>query len=256
MNKSLKPLLIAALVFSIAACSAEESLPAPVQALVDRGVVIEHEFDTAGMKGYVARAGGQSTILYLAPDEQHILIGNLLTADGTNLSAEYLERFAPPPEFNEAWDDLAASTWIGDGNPDADRIVYMFTDPNCPYCHKFWQAARPYVGNDVQLRHVMVGILGPTSAGKAAALLSANDPRAALLDHEENYESGGVEPLASVAAETQQKLRTNRELMQKLGSGATPTIFYKDADGQVRRIIGLPQSEEKMKQIFHGVPRD
>lgn len=248
-----KLLLIAALAFSVAACSAEESLPEPVQALVDRGVVIERVFDTeAGLKGYVARTGGQSTVFYLAPDEQHILIGNLLTADGRNLSAEYLERYAPQPEFNEAWDDLAASTWIGDGNPGAERIVYMFTDPNCPYCHSFWQAARPYVGDDAQLRHVMVGILGPTSAGKAAALLTAEDPRAALREHEENYAGGGVEPLAAIPAEARQKLGKNRELMQQLGSRATPTIFYKDADGKVRRIIGMPQSEEKMKQIFHG----
>lgn len=62
----------------------------------------------------------------------------------------------------------------------APRIVYVFTHPNCPFCAKLWLDARPWVdGGKVQLRHVLVGILGPTSAGKAAALLTAKDPSAA-----------------------------------------------------------------------------
>ena len=78
------------------------------------------------------------------------------------------------PLTEKTWKQLESSTWIADGSKKAPRVVYVFTDPNCPYCNKFWSDARPWVKADkVQLRHVMVGILGPTSPGKAAALLSA-----------------------------------------------------------------------------------
>ena len=76
------------------------------------------------------------------------------------------------------------STWIADGNADAPRIIYMFSDPNCPYCNMFWKQARPWVeSGKVQLRHIMVGMLRADSAGKSAALLSAKDPQAALNEH-------------------------------------------------------------------------
>ena len=75
-----------------------------------------------------------------------------------------------------------AARWIADGRESAPRTV--FTDPNCPYCNKLWADARPCVdAGKRQLRHVMVGILTPTSAGKAAALLGAKDPAAAMDTH-------------------------------------------------------------------------
>ena len=83
------------------------------------------------------------------------------------------------------WQRLS-NTWIADGAAgEAPRVIYMFSDPNCPFCNMFWKQARPWVeAGDVQLRHVMVGMLRPDSAGKAAALLAAKDPEAALNEHE------------------------------------------------------------------------
>jgi thiol:disulfide interchange protein DsbG len=40
---------------------------------------------------------------------------------------------------------LQNSSWIADGSIGARRVVYVFTDPNCPYCNKFWAEARPWV---------------------------------------------------------------------------------------------------------------
>ncbi|WP_444677058.1 thiol:disulfide interchange protein DsbG [Halomonas sp. E19] len=86
----------------------------------------------------------------------------------------------------QLWQDLEQSHWIQDGDPAAPRVLYTFTDPNCPYCVRFWEMARPWVeAGEVQLRHVMVGILQPNSPAKAAALLGADDPAAALHNHSE-----------------------------------------------------------------------
>ena len=64
----------------------------------------------------------------------------------------------------------STATWIADGRDDAPRKVYVFMDANCKYCTKFWSDARPWVDSGkVQLRHVMVAVIAPTSAGKAAA---------------------------------------------------------------------------------------
>jgi hypothetical protein len=42
-------------------------------------------------------------------------------------------------------EQLASTTWIGEGRADAPRIVYVFTDLNCESCFKFWLDARPWV---------------------------------------------------------------------------------------------------------------
>jgi hypothetical protein len=76
--------------------------------------------------------------------------------------------------------------------------VYVFTDPNCPYCNKFWADAQAWVDSGkVQLRHIMVGILTPTSADKAAALLGDKNPAAALNAYEQSHASTNAKVLAS-----------------------------------------------------------
>ena len=99
---------------------------------------------------------------------------------------------------NAVWGQLEKSHWIADGREGAPRTVYVFTDPNCPYCNKLWADARPWVdAGKLQLRHVMVGILTPTSAGKAAALLGAKDPAAALDAYERGHAASNAKLLVS-----------------------------------------------------------
>ena len=77
----------------------------------------------------------------------------------------------------------------------AEQIVYAFADPNCGYCNRYWLAARPFVeSGQVQLRHLMVGIIGDDSPGKAAAILGAASPGQALASNERNYRAGGILP--------------------------------------------------------------
>lgn len=145
---------------------------------------------------------------------------------------------------DRVWKQLENSAWIADGRGDAKRIVYVFTDPNCPFCNKFWTDARPWVNDGkVQLRHIMVGILRSDSMGKAAALLSAPDPQAALARHERQHASGGIAPMEDIPDKVRARLNTNHELMQQLGSFATPTIFYKNANGWLQGIRGAPSTD-------------
>ncbi|WP_066335502.1 thiol:disulfide interchange protein DsbG [Azohydromonas lata] len=158
----------------------------------------------------------------------------------------------------EVWAQLGQSRWIADGRDDAPRKVYVFTDPNCPFCAKFWADARPWVDKGkVQLRHVIVGILTPTSAGRAAALLSAADPVAALAAHERAHAGptqqalatgtrprplgeAGVKPLFSVPAAVKAQLDANATLMAAYGLQATPAAVWLNDKGQVQARQGIP----------------
>lgn len=119
------------------------------------------------------------------------------------------------------WNKLDASAWVRDGRADAPRVVYTFSDANCPYCHRFWEAARPWVDSGkVQLRHIMVGVIREDSPAKAAAILTAPNPSAALLENEHNFDKGGIKPVAKLTPEVANKLDANQELMIEMASRA------------------------------------
>lgn len=228
-----------------------EQWPEPIRAVEARGAQVVGSFEApGGLKGYAARYNGQGIALYLTPDGQHVLIGSLLDAKGDDLSRAPLEKLVYEPLGKEMWSRLEKATWIADGEDDAPRVVYVFSDPNCPYCNMFWKQARPWVeSGKVQLRHVMVGMLRADSMGKSAALLAANDPEAALEEHESAGKASTLKPQEKVSAAMRRKLDDNLMLMGETGAAATPAIFYMDANGRLQQHQGAPQPDA-LEQIM------
>lgn len=223
--------------------------PAPVKALEAQGIEIMGSFKApGGLTGYAGLVEQQSLAIYVTADGKQAIVGPMIDGKGNNLSQKPLEDLVGKPMTERVWKQLEKSTWIVDGKKNAPRVVYAFTDPNCPYCNKFWNDSRPWVdAGKVQVRHVMVGILRPDSPGKAAALLAAKDPQAAMARHEQQHAQGGVKPLDPIPANIRGQLDANQKLMQQLGSSATPTIFYKDAKGMLQSIQGAPSGEMLIK---------
>ena len=222
-----------------------EELPEAIKAVEARGAEVVGRFEApGGLKGYAARYNGQGVALYLTPDGEHVLIGSLLDAKGEDLTRAQLEKLVYEPLGKEMWTRMEGSTWIADGQADAPHIVYMFSDPNCPYCNMFWKQARPWVDSGkVQLRHIMVGMLRPDSAGKSAALLSADNPEAALNEHEAAGKASTLRALDKIPEKLEKQLTDNLMLMSELGAQATPAIFYLDDSGRLQQHQGAPQPD-------------
>lgn len=228
-----------------------EKWPAPIKALESQGVEVVGRFDApGGLKGYAGLMGQQPLALYLTPDGKQVIVGTMLDAKGTNLSQAPLDKLVSKPMTAKVWSQLEKTSWIGDGSKTAARVVYTFTDPNCPYCNKFWKDAQPWVkAGKVQVRHILVGILAESSPGKAAALLSADDPSAALAQHEQQQAGGGIKPLPQMPAKARAQLDAHQALMQQLGASATPTTFYKDDAGKLQMVQGAPQGDTLAKLL-------
>src|SRR5690625_37260 len=229
----------------------EGALPKVLQTLEAQGVEIVGELDTpADMKAYAAIAKQQPLAIYLTPDEEHDIIGTMMDTDGMDVTQTALEAATVKPWAARTWQALSESTWVADGSEDADRVVYMFTDAICPFCDKFGQQARPWVENDhVQIRHILVSVLTDTSAGKAAAILSADNPAQALHDHESAGPENGVTALESIPVEINEQLEANNDLMQKLPIEGTPGIFYFDEAGELLVQRGAPL-EDSLEEIL------
>lgn len=151
---------------------------------------------------------------------------------------------------------LRDTHWVAVGSRHPRHVLYAFTDPNCPYCHKLWLAMAPYYRQGVQVRHVLVGIISATSPGKAAAILQARDPAAALGMNEAHWGErtdggGGIAPLADPSSANLLILATDQNLMQALGIPGTPALIYRDKRGVVHAVEGLPEKAE-LAEIIHA----
>lgn len=232
-----------------------EDYPPAVQHLIDQGVQIAGSFAApGGMTGYVGEVQGRPVAFYLTPDRNQVVVGPMLSATGENLTEARIQELVTGPRNARAWKQLEAANWVRDGDPDAPVIIYTFTDPNCPYCHRFHRAARPWVdAGRVQLRHILVGILRPDSLPKAATILGADDPQQALRENQDRHARGGIEVDPESVASYTDTVRENNQLMSALGLHATPSTYYRDASGLVQMKQGAPRPEE-MPAIM-GSPR-
>ncbi|MEG2805666.1 thiol:disulfide interchange protein DsbG [Stenotrophomonas sp.] len=223
------------------------SPPAVLKGIEKHGFEVLGEFDApGGLRGFSGVVGGQQpAAAYVTPDGKHVLVGSLFDEKGEEVGAAALEKLAAKPMSDRMWNKLDASTWVRDGRADAPRVVYTFSDANCPYCHRFWEAARPWVDSGkVQLRHIMVGVIREDSPAKAAAILTAPNPSAALLENEHAFDKGGIKPAPSLSAAIANKLNANQELMLEMGFQGTPGILFKDEKGLLDRRSGLPQGKD------------
>lgn len=216
--------------------------PASIQALEAQGLTIVQEFDVgAGMRGFAGVAGDNPVAVYVMADGTAI-VGTRVNKQGEPLDEETLQHLVAKPIAEQTWAQLESATWVLDGKANAPRIVYTFSDPNCPYCHRFWEAARPWVDSGkVQIRHLLVGIIKADSASKAAAILEAPDPSAALQENERNASQGGIQPAANVSASVRNTLAANQLLMMSQGFRGTPGILFLDEKGSLQKINGMPQ---------------
>lgn len=232
--------------------------PLVLKALQTKGVTVVGTFPSAGgLTAWAGYAGQQPIAMYATPDGKHLIAGTLLDERGNDVNQNALKKAVTQPMADAVWGQVEKSHWIADGSSKAPRIVYVLTDPNCPYCNKLWSDARPWINaGKVQLRHIMVGILTPTSAGKAAALLTSKDPSAALAAYEQAnaaanakvmaagrpkpLQDHGIKPMGKIPAAAQAELDANEQLMESLQLRATPALIWQGDKGEVQTRTGAP----------------
>lgn len=147
------------------------------------------------------------------------------------------------------------TTWIGEGR--GNNIVYVFFDPNCPYCHRLFLATRLMVKQgQLQLRWIPVGILTRTSMGKAAAMLQAANPRTAFYTNEVQYhrtrKHGGLGPLVDPEPATIAHLKANADVLARSKMMMVPTLLFRNKAGRAELLEGAPASG--LRQLL-GVAR-
>jgi thiol:disulfide interchange protein DsbG len=174
-------------------------------------------------------------------------------------------RAASTDHDEDFWQALTHTQYIAEGKQ--GPVVYLFLDPNCPYCHKLYDQLQGKVAKGkLRLRVVVVGFLSPSSRDKAAAILAAADPRAALAKNESGFAirdgrpEGGIAPADSALVAKEAGilhrnfsfLQGKESLLDDVPPGAVtvPLLVYR-RQGQLHYLVNLP-TEEQWQEILNA----
>lgn len=240
--------LIAVVVLALASATAwgARRFPQQIELAVRGGDKVVRSFPAvSGLTGWVLSRGGHYEIFYTTPDGKTLIDGELIDAQGKDLSEEYDRRYIPHPGRRKLFAQLGHTPFVAEGRRRAPvSVLYALFDPNCPYCHLAWKALQPYEKAGLQVRWVPVAYIKPSSVGKAAAILEAKDPLAAFRKNELGYDmrthDGGIAPFAKPSAAARHQLLADNRIMQKLGASGTPALVWKDRRGKVQLKVGMP----------------
>ncbi|EQB3342765.1 TPA: thiol:disulfide interchange protein DsbG [Acinetobacter baumannii] len=247
MNYHLK--LISGFILSLSTLQVFASTPTIKQKLEKEGFTFIKQIEApAQMTGWAGHMQQNPATIFISNDQKYYIIGDLHNAKGDNLTVDALNKHVKKSVLDDVWKSLGKSAYIQDGNVNAPRVIYVFSDPNCPYCHMLWEKARPYVkSGKVQLRHIQVAVIRPESRGQAATLLAATNP--AKLFEEFNAAKGKqkLKEMKPIPADIAKKIESNEEMMTKYGFYATPGMIWKNSKGQMETTSGVPKD---LKEIF------
>ena len=149
--------------------------------------------------------------------------------------------------------DIKQATWIRDGK--SKHVIYVFTDPNCPYCNKVFNLLRPAVERgEVELRWILIGKVMASSIGKAAAMIEDKNPTEALYRNESGFSQetgsfGGILEEPVPRDDTLRLLEANHALLKRSGHDAIPTLIFRTKDGKAEIVRGAPPAVTLEKLI-------
>lgn len=199
--------------------------------------------------GVIAKAPTGQKMLAWMIDGKYMAIGALISADGKNLSvlnAEKAGLLQKPLAAKAVAKQAIHATGFTVGH--AGPLMVVFMDPNCIYCHDFWNEAQGDIrAGKLRLKVIPVGFLKPTSLAKATTIMQAVDPALAWAHNERRFrkstEEGGEKPANHLDPKSMAYVRANTALLGATGEMATPTLVY-------------CQNGDAKPHVLHGITPD
>jgi hypothetical protein len=204
-----------------------------------------------GLEGYFVRSGSMFQVFYATPDNQRVIPGVLWDASGKNITKTEVADIPgaiPTVEVNgpdgpqaspAAVLPLVQSATFGTIGDNSRKHLFMLIDPQCIYSIRAFQMLKPFAeANQIEISVIPLTILdgedGGQSTKSAMALLS--DPPEQIVTA---WETGSDTNQPSTDAAD--RLKNNMLIAQAIGLKATPTFFWRKADGSEGQLVGVPQ---------------
>ncbi|AZL83431.1 hypothetical protein EIJ81_00765 (plasmid) [Aliivibrio salmonicida] len=193
----------------------------------------------------LAKSQDKYHVYWVHEDSGLVSTGSLLTNDGFDLTAKYMDDMKPPLDLSSEFTKLKKDgvTFGSSLMPVDDKnAMYVVYEPNCGYCKVLHRKLEPYIKKGLDVRFVPVAFLRPTSADTLSSILGAKDPLEALKAHEMKKEL----PYSKATPKLLSQLTANSSFMRALGISGTPGVVYRKDDGSYV-ITGLMDDAELNK---------
>ncbi|APZ42638.1 thiol:disulfide interchange protein DsbG [Acidihalobacter ferrooxydans] len=248
-----KKILVAALA-TVMTAPAFAGVPALIEKIPGHPVVLQSSpVPGTSLRAFLIKAGTHMGVVYTGPKGDYLFAGGeIMTRTGpVNIAQKLFSDYYATHDFSALAKTLKQkATTVHQGH--AGPMVYVFWDPSCIFCHKLWDELQPAIkAGKIQVNWVPVGFLKPSSPAKAATILAAPSPLAAMRTDERRFkvrvEEGGITPQKHVPAKYVQEMRANTHLFETSGMQGTPSIIYQGAKRQWHVIPGFTTTDALLK---------
>lgn len=200
-----------------------------------------------GLYQMVLSKGKDKGISYLDFSKRYMIQGAVIdTGNKTNITSKSMLELLESEVVDVSKIKLDNSLLMG--NPKGTKRLYLFTDPDCPYCPKAHEAVQQLVQSTPELAvYILLFPLDmhPDAAWKTNAIVAASkkDMKVALKMLEDSYGKKTVKknPKAKDYA------TTLKSMAKELGLVSTPSIVYENGK------IGL--GVKTLKEMSEGLAK-
>lgn len=163
-------------------------------------------------------------IVYMDFGKKHIVSGNIIDISSkTNLTSSRIEQVAAKTIQISR---IPVKDAIILGNPKGKKTIYVFTDPDCPFCQKLHPELKSLIREDKNLRVALILSplpIHPDAKWKSQAIISKShgDMPGAIILLEDSYTN---KPLARPQDSTLAMVAGNLKASKDLGIKLLPSI--------------------------------
>ena len=153
----------------------------------------------------------------------------------------------PVTKSDRLMQDLTQSNWVSFGSA-AQPEIYAMIDPGCSHCRETMRAFRPYLESGaLEMRVMPVGFNAETKR-IGALMLAAGDPQGLYY----SYIDGDLPDLGKSRNVSIQGVDRNLMTVNTWGFDVTPMLFYRNAQGEVKIIRGVPGNIDLVMNDLKG----